>query len=307
MLPFGFRNLLLLALSVMTLALVTVACGGDDEAAAPAPTSPPAASPTSPPAAAPTAVPSGPQPTATRAAGAFRAEPTPGGAAPPTAEPQPTSPPAMVEAQPKVETLVISVDPSAGETNLPWGGGVDHHQQMDLVMEVLVDIDPTQNIWVPELAKSWKLSEDGTEWTFVLQEGVQFHNGWGEFTAADVFHSAAMYQRDDSLLGYATDWREIDLEASTKVSDHEIVLKLKNPNPDYLFYVAPSGGGLLMSKAQWDADGDAGYEADMIGTGPYRYTGRTYGVNITYERLDEHWRRKQPAAQLRECQPPLDP
>ena len=81
-------------------------------------------------------------------------------------------------AEAKVETLVISVDPSAGETNLPWAGTVDHHQQMDLVMEVLVDIDPTTNVWVPELAKSWELSADGTEWTFQLEEGIQFHNGW---------------------------------------------------------------------------------------------------------------------------------
>ncbi len=161
-------------------------------------------------------------------------------------------------------------------------------------MEVLVDIEPVTNVWVPELAKSWEMSEDGTEWTFVLEEGVQFHNNWGEFTVDDVFHTAAMYQRDDSLLGYATDWREIDLDASTKISNHEVTLKLKNPNPDYLFYIAPSGGGIVMSKAQWDAEGDEGYEADMIGTGPYRYTGRTYGVNITYERLDDHWRRNDP-------------
>ncbi len=291
MLRFEINHILLLAMSVIV--LVAVACGGDDEVAAPAATSPPAAAPTSPPAPAPTAVPSGPQPTPTRATGAFRADPTPAAAAP-TPVPQATEAPAMMEAQPKVETLVISVDPSAGETNLPWGGGVDHHQQMDLVMEVLVDINPTENVWVPELARSWQLSEDGTEWTFQLEDGIQFHNGWGEFTADDVFHSAAMYQRDDSLLGYATDWREIDLDASTKVSDHEIILKLKNPNPDYLFYVAPSGGGLIMSKAQWDSEGDAGYEADMVGTGPYRYTGRSYGVNITYERLDDHWRRNNP-------------
>ncbi len=298
MLRFGLRNLLLLTLSVMVLALVAVACGGDDEEAAPAPTSPPAAAPTSPPAPAPTAVPSGPQPTPTRATGAFRATPTPVGTAP-TPVPQPTEAPGMMEAQPKVETLVISVDPSAGETNLPWAGTVDHHQQMDLVMEVLVDIDPTTNVWVPELAKSWELSEDGTEWTFVLEEGVQFHNNWGEFTVDDVFHTVLMYQRDDAILAYSTDWKEIDLDASTKVSDYEVILKLKNPNPDYLFYIAPSGGGIIMSKAQYDsggdqAGGDAVYEEDMIGTGPYRYTGRTFGVNVTFERLDDHWRRNNP-------------
>lgn len=294
MLRFKPNNLLLLVLSLMVLALVAVACGGDDATTAPptapAPTAvapaPTAAAPS--PTEAPTAAPSGPQPTPTRATGAFRATPTPAGAVP---TPVPTEAPAIMAAEPKVETLVISVDPSAGETNLPWAGTVDHHQQMDLVMEVLVDIDPITNIWVPELAKSWELSPDGTEWTFQLEEGVQFHNGWGEFTADDVFHSVAMNQREDAILAYATDWREIDLDASTKVSDYEVILKLKNPNPDYLFYIAPSGGGLVMSKAQYESGGDAAYEEDMIGTGPYRYTSREFGVNVTYERLDNHWRR----------------
>ena len=33
----------------------------------------------------------------------------------------------------------------------------------------------------------------------------------------------------------------------------------------------------------------------MIGTGPYRYTGRQFGVNVTYELLPDHWRRNDPA------------
>jgi ABC-type transport system substrate-binding protein len=292
MLRFRYRNLLVLVLSLVALAVVAVACGGDDPTeapAAPAPTTAPAA-----PTAAPTAAPSGPQPTPTTATGAFRAAPTATGSSVSAPTAVPTEAPAMMAPSAKVETLVISVDPSAGETNLPWAGTVDHHQQMDLVMEVLVDIEPTTNIWVPELAKSWELSDDGTEWTFVLEEDVQFHNGWGEFTADDVFHTVAMYQRDDAILAYSTDWKQIDLDASTKVSDHEIILKLKNPNPDYLFYIAPSGGGLMMSKAHYDSGGDSAYEEDMIGTGPYRYTSREFGVNVTFERLDDHWRRHNP-------------
>lgn len=66
---------------------------------------------------------------------------------------------------------------------------------MNLVIEVLVDIDPEQKVWVPQLAKSWELSEDGTRWTFQLVEGVEYHGGWGEFTAQDVLHSALT--RDD--------------------------------------------------------------------------------------------------------------
>src|SRR5690606_27354305 len=38
----------------------------------------------------------------------------------------------------------------------------------------------------PDLATSWEMSEDGRTWTFQLREGVQFHKGYGEFTAEDV-------------------------------------------------------------------------------------------------------------------------
>ena len=295
----GFRHIPvgILVLLVTALAFVAVACGGDEEtsptSAAPATSAPAATAVSATSAPAPTAVPSVQEPTATPAGATYRTTPTPVGSAP-TAVPSPTEAPVETGGEAKVETLVMAVDPAAGETNFPWAGTVDHHQQMDLVMEVLVDIDPFDGLVVPELAKTWQLSPDGKEWTFQLQEGVQWHNDWGEFTAADVIHSIAQYQRDDSLLAFSTDFRQIDLDTSEIVNDYEVVLRLLNPNPDFLFYAAPSGGGLIMSKAQWDSDGDDGYDEDMIGTGPYRYTGRTLGVNVTYELLPDHWRRNNP-------------
>jgi ABC-type transport system substrate-binding protein len=275
----------------MLIAMVAVACGGDDEAAAvPAATSAPQAAATSAPQAAATSVP--------KAAAKAAATSVPQAAATSVPEPADTT----SRGQPKVETLVLGVDPGAGETNTPWAGVVDHHQQFDLVMEVLVDIEPETSLFVPELAKSWELSEDGTEWRFQLEDGVPWHNNWGEFTGEDIFHTVAMWQRDDSLLAFSNDWREIDLDHSTIHSPYDITLKLKNPNPDYLFIVSPGGGGLVMSKAQWDAEGDEGYEKDMIGTGPYRYAGRTYGVDINYELLPDHWRRNNPAPDFQKMQ-----
>ena len=298
----AFRILLTLAAAGLLLALA-VACGSEPET--PAPAAAPAGEPT---AAAPSAPSGSSGGGAAATAPAATAAPAPAATAPAMApEPSPTAPafraagataaptatPAPVAEQAgevKVDTLVIAVDPAAGETNLPWGGTVDHHQQMDLVMEVLVDIDAERNIWVPQLAKSWELSEDGTRWSFQLEEGVQFHNDWGEFTAPDVLHSARMLTREDSLLAYSNDWRNIDIDASDIVSDHELTIQLKGPNPDFLFYIAPSGGGLMMSKAFWDAEGLDGYAEDMIGTGPYRYAGRELGVDVDFERLPEHWR-----------------
>lgn len=48
----------------------------------------------------------------------------------------------------------------------------------------LVTMDTEGNA-SPELALSWSNNEDSSEWTFVLREGVTFHDG-SEFTAEDV-------------------------------------------------------------------------------------------------------------------------
>ena len=39
--------------------------------------------------------------------------------------------------------------------------------------------------YYPRLMVSWSVSDDDVTWTFNLREGVQFHDGWGEFTAED--------------------------------------------------------------------------------------------------------------------------
>ena len=153
---------------VMLFAMIAVACGSDTTSDTPA--SAPAAT-TAPAAAAPaaTAAPAKPEAT-TKAVPAFRPTATTKAAAP---APKATAVPVPAQGQAKVETLVMAMDPAAGETNIFWNGSVDHHQQFDLTNEVLVDIDPHTNMWIPELAKSWELSPDGTEWTFHLEEGVQ--------------------------------------------------------------------------------------------------------------------------------------
>jgi len=53
---------------------------------------------------------------------------------------------------------------------------------------------------VPRLAESWEASEDLSTWDIKLREGVQFHDGWGEFTSADLMHTLKILCREDSRL-----------------------------------------------------------------------------------------------------------
>jgi ABC-type transport system substrate-binding protein len=57
------------------------------------------------------------------------------------------------------------------------------------VYETLVFYDGgATDKFVPQLAESWTVSDDGTVWTFTLRKGVKFHSG-AEMTASDVAYS----------------------------------------------------------------------------------------------------------------------
>lgn len=57
------------------------------------------------------------------------------------------------------------------------------------VYETLVYYDGIKtDEFVGQLAESWDVSEDGTEWTFKLRDGVKFHEG-GDLTPSDVVYS----------------------------------------------------------------------------------------------------------------------
>ena len=194
--------------------------------------------------------------------------------------------PTPAAAQAKDQRVIFG---SAGftESNRFWTVARPEHLQYDPFLETLLDVDPKTGEFIPRLAEKWEVSSDLKEWTFYLRKGVQFHYGFGEFTARDVVHSHSFMLRPDATSATAPLWREA--EEVKVVNDYQVVFRLKRPM-SIIPYVASRAGELrIVSKAQWDKEGLEGYEKRPAGTGSYRYVGRKTGISVEYERVDNHW------------------
>ena len=318
----GFlRNGKFLTFAIIAALVFVIACGATEEATkAPEATEAPAAAPTQAAAAASTPAGAPPQedrPTATSAApaGAPPQEdrPTPTSAAPaasaatPTAMPQPTQVPSTGYVS-DTTRLVYSIGAVANETNRTWAGGRQAYVQFEPMLENLLAKDVNDGQIVPRLAETWSASDDLSSWTIKLREGVQFHDGWGEFTADDVMHTLEVLCREDSRLstcGGVTTRSErgdaLDYEAVLEIhDDYNITFHGTRTNSNMLFYLgAQSGEMSLWSVAFWDAEGEAGLdEKGLVGTNSYQYLGRNQGTSIFMEKLDyEHWSGEDPEFQ----------
>ena len=208
------------------------------------------------------------------------------------------SPPAQAETgKAKADRLVMGLINPYHDYVRPWiSGTADHNIQHDPMLEWLFEIDAETGQFVPWLAKSWELAPDGKSWRMQLQEGVQYHHDYGEFTAKDVIHNHALWcddnypgRKDTPTTGYRNGICTV--ERIEVVSDHEIVMHCKTPCLDVPFYYSEAANVMMFSKAQWDKEGEMGYETNPAGTGPYIFKERQLGQYVLYERAPTpHWK-----------------
>ena len=260
--------------SLILVLIAAVACGD-----AAAPTSRPAAT---------TAVTQQEQPTATTAPvmppalGAVTKVPVA------TAIPTPEAPAAMVTS--KTQRLVITLGRLGTETNLPCAASWLNFDKKQFY-ENLMGIDRFTGQLEDGVAHKWEVSPDGQTWRFFLREGIPFHHGWGEFTAKDVKHMFAMVaaegSRSEDTIPFRNTIRDVEI-----INDYEVVVHQTKPD---LFTVAffnagKHGCAVIVSKDQWDAEGEAGYLKTIVGTAPYQFVERELGASILGERVENHWR-----------------
>src|SRR5262252_1563115 len=92
---------------------------------------------------------------------------------------------------------------------------------------------------VPDLAVSWSWSEEGTELTFPLRQGIKWHDG-KPFTAQDVKCTWDMLtgKSENKLrLNPRKSWYR-NLEEVSVNGDYEVTFRLKRPQPSFLALLA---------------------------------------------------------------------
>ena len=171
----------------------------------------------------------------------------------------------------KVDRLVMGLILPYRDYMRPWINGTpDHNIQHDPAFEWLFEVDPETGKYKPWLAESWEMAKDGRSWRIKLHKGVQFHHGYGEFTAKDVVHNHALWC-DDKYPGRkdppSSAYRNgiCMVERIEVVNDHEIVMHCKVVCLDLDFYYSSASNVMMFSKAQWDKEGEMGYETQAGG------------------------------------------
>ncbi|KQM13992.1 peptide ABC transporter substrate-binding protein [Plantibacter sp. Leaf171] len=132
---------------------------------------------------------------------------------------------------------------------------------------------------VDTLASSHEISADGLTYTFVLRDGVTFHDG-APLTAADVVDSLTQVQQDASFVDHLA---LEQVESITAVDDGTVRLQLGSPDTNLLWALTGRAGLVLHQGATNDRSTTA------VGTGPFTLQSWKQGDSITFERNDAYW------------------
>ncbi|HEX2887379.1 ABC transporter substrate-binding protein [Vineibacter terrae] len=143
---------------------------------------------------------------------------------------------------------------------------------------------------VPELATAWQWSEDGTQLTFTLRDGVKWHDG-KPFTSADVKCTW------DRIIG-TTDARfrknprkpwYFNLKEVTTNGDREVTFRLGRPQPSLLAMLAGAFSPVYPCHVP-----AAQMRTKPIGTGPFKFVEFKQNESMKVVRNPDYWKPGRP-------------
>jgi peptide/nickel transport system substrate-binding protein len=146
------------------------------------------------------------------------------------------------------------------------------------IYDYLIDPTPTAEL-SPRLAQSWKVNDDGKQYTFNLAKGVKFHDGKA-MTAEDVVWTFQRLSSKDvgspaaSLYANVTDIKAVD--------DTTVTFTLSTTQPDFLYNIADSHALVLQA-------GTKDPNTTFTGTGPFKLDKFQPEDRATFVANENYW------------------
>ncbi|TDD25760.1 ABC transporter substrate-binding protein [Nonomuraea diastatica] len=163
------------------------------------------------------------------------------------------------------------------------------------VYEKLVDFKTGPDVKsleiMPDLAESWKISKDGTTYTFKLRKDVRWHNippvNGRPFTSDDVVATFEALQKTTEV----HKWMIEPVKTIEAPDDHTVVFKLKHAYSPLLDYLAYHFNMILPREG---LEGKFDMQKQAIGTGPFMLDKHTPNVEWVFKKNPDYYIKGKP-------------
>ncbi len=158
-----------------------------------------------------------------------------------------------------------------------------------MVYNALIRYD-TQMNFVPDLATSWEVADDGLTWTFHLRQGIRFHDG-APFNAEAVQKNFERVLDPEQIHKRRSLFSPIDhVEV---VDDYTVRIVTKHPFGAFEPTMAHVSAAIVSPTFAEKYGKDFGLSAEATsGTGPYKVVRWKKDLEVILERNDDYWGEK---------------
>ncbi len=174
--------------------------------------------------------------------------------------------------------IALQLEPPHLDPTSAAAGAIDQVLYSN-VFEGLTKFGPSGEI-LPGLAKSWEVSDNGTVYTFRLQDDVTFHDGT-EMTAEDVVFTLDRARADDSTNAQKALFAGI--ERVEAIDPQTVRVTLSAPDGSFLFNMAWGDAVIVAPESIHDI------KQNPVGTGPFRFEDWVQGDSIDLVRYPDYW------------------
>ena len=193
-------------------------------------------------------------------------------------------------------TLRYGVHSAPAHFDVHQSGTVANMAAQGPMYDNLIRRDPrdSQTI-IPDLAHTWKISPDGTTYTFYLRQGVKFHDG-ADFTAEDVQATYSRIIWPPKGISIPRTPLFSAVREITILDPHTIAFQLREPRPSsFMLGAFASGWNIIVRKKTLEEnDYNLRNIMDFPGTGPFRHVRRVDKEIWVMEKNPQYWNKGLP-------------